>query len=57
MTDLSYELKGGLRQKKTIMPPAIFLHFNSARQGLGLFLFALVYIPLLCGGAQRKGIK
>jgi hypothetical protein len=33
------------------------VYFNSARQGLSLFFFALVYIPLLFSGAQRKGIK
>jgi hypothetical protein len=44
------------RQMKTITPSAIWVHFNSARQGSSLFLFALVYIPLIFSGAQRKGI-
>jgi len=42
---------------KTIMPSAMLLHYIYARQGLSLFLFALVYIPLLFSGAQRKGMK
>jgi hypothetical protein len=41
---------------KTTMPSAIQVYFNFARQGLNLFLFTLVYIPLLFSGAQRKGI-
>jgi hypothetical protein len=42
---------------KTIMPSAFKVHFNFARQGLSLFVFALVYIPLFFSGAQRKGMK
>jgi hypothetical protein len=42
---------------KTIMPSAFLVCSNFARQGLGLFLFVLVYFPLLLNGAQRIGNK